>query len=151
MVEQGTDIPYLKLDTGGTYPVATTEFKKVTLSLKVTPHVTADGSIIMDIEAKKDQLSAQTGADGQPGIDTRKATTKVLVRSGVTVVIGGIYEDTNRDMYNSVPFFGRIPVLNFFFRGTSKKREKSEMIVFITPTIVTLPKKQPEVALTPVS
>ena len=151
LVEQGTEVPYLELDTQSTQTtaLATTEFKKVTLSLKVIPHVTPDGSVMMDIEAKKDQVSSQLGAGGQPGIDTRKAITKVLVRSGDTVVIGGIYEDTNRDVRNSVPFFGRIPLLNFIFKGTTKKREKTEMIVFITPTIVTIPKKSPEMALSP--
>jgi type IV pilus assembly protein PilQ len=134
LVEQGTEVPYLKTDTqtSNVSTLATTEFKKVTLSLKVVPHVTPDGSVMMDIEAKKDQVSAQLGAANQPGVDTRKAITKVLVRSGDTVVIGGIYEDTNRDVRNSVPFFGRIPVLNFIFKGTTKKREKTEMIIFIT-------------------
>ena len=153
LVEQGTEVPYLKIDTqagaAAATSLATTEFKKVTLSLKVIPHVTPDGSVMMDIEAKKDQVSSQLGAGGQPGVDTRKAITKVLVRSGDTVVIGGIYEDTNRDVRNSVPFFGRIPVLNFFFKGTTKKREKTEMIIFITPTIITIPKKSPEMVLTP--
>ncbi len=153
LVEQGTEVPYLKVDTqvrAAAATIATTEFKKVTLSLKVIPHVTPDGSVMMDIEAKKDQVSAQLGVGGQPGIDTRKAITKVLVRSGDTVVIGGIYEDTNRDVRNSVPFFGRIPILNFIFKGTTKKREKTEMIIFITPTIITIPKKSPEMVLTPV-
>jgi len=152
LVEQGTEVPYLELDTQSSQStsLATTEFKKVTLSLKVIPHVTPDGSVMMDIEAKKDQVSAQLGAGGQPGIDTRKAITKVLVRSGDTVVIGGIYEDTNRDVRNSVPFFGRIPILNFIFKGTSKKREKTEMIIFITPTIINIPKKELEMVLTPV-
>ena len=153
LVEQGTEVPYLKVDTqagaAAATSLATTEFKKVTLSLKVIPHVTPDGSVMMDVEAKKDQVSAQLGAGGQPGVDTRKAITKVLVRSGDTVVIGGIYEDTNRDVRDSVPFFGRIPILNFFFKGTSKKREKTEMIIFITPTIITIPKKSPEMVLTP--
>ena len=154
LVEQGTEVPYLKIDTqagaAAATNLATTEFKKVTLSLKVVPHVTPDGSVMMDIEAKKDQVSAQLGAGNQPGIDTRKAITKVLVRSGDTVVIGGIYEDTNRDVRNSVPFFGRIPILNFVFKGTTKKREKTEMIIFITPTIITIPKKPPEMVLTTV-
>lgn len=153
LVEQGTEVPYLKVDTqagaAAATSLATTEFKKVTLSLKVIPHVTPDGSVMMDVEAKKDQVSAQLGAGGQPGVDTRKAITKVLVRSGDTVVIGGIYEDTNRDVRDSVPFFGRIPILNFFFRATSKKREKTEMIIFITPTIITIPKKPPAMVLTP--
>jgi type IV pilus assembly protein PilQ len=153
LIEQGTEVPYLKLDTQSTQTtaLATTEFKKVTLSLKVIPHVTPDGSVIMEIEAKKDQVSSQTGAGGQPGVDTRKAITKVLVRSGDTVVIGGIYEDTNRDIYNSVPFFGRLPIFSFFFKGTTKRREKTEMIVFITPTIVQLPKKPAEAVITPIS
>jgi len=152
LVEQGTEVPYLELDTQSsqTTSLATTEFKKVTLSLKVIPHVTPDESVIMDIEAKKDQVSAQLGAGDQPGVDTRKAITKVLVRSGDTVVIGGIYEDTNRDVRNSVPFFGRIPILSFIFKGTTKKREKTEMIIFITPTIITIPRKPPEMVLSPV-
>ncbi len=156
LVEQGTEIPYLQIDTQAptastTSNLATTQFKKVTLSLKVVPHVTPDGSVMMDIEAKKDQVSALTGAGGQPGIDTRKAITKVLVRSGDTVVIGGIYEDTNRDIRNSVPFFGRIPILNFIFKGTAKSRQKTEMIIFITPTIITIPKKSPDMVITPIS
>ena len=153
LVEQGAEIPYLNLSTSATAgpATATTEFKKVTLSLKVVPHVTPDGSVMMDIEAKKDQVSALTGAQGQPGIDTRKAITKVLIRSGDTVVIGGIYEDTNKDVRNSVPFFGRIPILNFIFRGTSKSRQKTEMIIFITPTIITIPKKSPTMVITPVA
>jgi type IV pilus assembly protein PilQ len=106
---------------------------------------------MMDIEAKKDQMSALTGAGNQPGIDTRKAITKVLVRSGDTVVIGGIYEDTNKDTRNSVPFFGRIPILNFVFKGDYKQRQKTEMIIFITPTIITIPKKPTEMAVTPVA
>ena len=156
LVEQGAEIPYLQIDTQAptastTSNLATTQFKKVTLSLKVVPHVTPDGSVMMDIEAKKDQISALTGAGGQPGIDTRKAITKVLVRSGDTVVIGGIYEDTNQDIRSSVPFFGRIPVLNFIFKGTSKSRQKTEMIIFITPTIITIPKKLPHLVIAPIS
>jgi type IV pilus secretin (or competence protein) PilQ len=128
LVEQGTEVPYLEIDTqagaAAATSLATTEFKKVTLSLKVIPHVTPDGSVMMDIEAKKDQVSAQLGAGGQPGIDTRKAITKVLVRSGDTVVIGGIYEDTNRDVRNSVPFFGRIPILNFILKAPPRREKR---------------------------
>ena len=100
LVEQGTEVPYMQIDTQTTQTatLATVQFKKVTLSLKVVPHVTPDGSVMMDVEAKKDQVSAILGAGGQPGIDTRKAITKVLVPSGDTVVIGGIYEDTNRNI-----------------------------------------------------
>jgi type II secretory pathway component GspD/PulD (secretin) len=77
----------------------------------------------------------------------------VLVRNSNTVVIGGIYEENTTDIYNSVPYLGRIPLLGFFFKSTTKKREKTELIIFITPTIVTLPKKSPEmeIASTPLS
>lgn len=123
----------------------------MTLSLKAVAHVTPDGSVMMDVEAKKDQVSAILGAGGQPGIDTRKAITKVLVPSGDSVVIGGIYEDTKRDIYNTVPYLGRLPILSFFFRGTEKSKQRTEMIIFITPTIVKIPKKQVEMVITPAS
>jgi type IV pilus assembly protein PilQ len=138
LIEQGVDLPYLKLSEQG---VTSTEFKKATLSLKVIPHVTSDGSIMMDVEVKKEQRSAQTGAGGAPGIDTRRATTKVLVRDKTTVVIGGIYEETTSDTKNSVPFLGRVPVVKWLFSSSAKKRDKTELIVFITPTIITIPKK----------
>jgi type IV pilus secretin PilQ/predicted competence protein len=138
IIEQGVDLPYLKLSEQG---VTSTEFKKATLSLKVVPHVTSDGSIMMEVEVKKEQRSAQTGAGGAPGIDTRRATTKVLVRDNTTVVIGGIYEETSSDTKNSVPFLGRVPVVKWLFSSTAKKRDKTELIVFITPTIITIPKK----------
>ncbi|MFH0811633.1 MAG: type IV pilus secretin PilQ, partial [Pseudomonadota bacterium] len=137
IIEQGVDLPYPKLSEEG---VTSTEFKKATLSLKVIPHVTADRSILMEIEVKKDQKSAQTGAGGEPGIDTRRAETKILVRNGDTVVIGGIYEETTQDIHNSIPFFGRLPLVSWMFKNTKKAREKTELIVFITPTIITFPK-----------
>lgn len=144
VIEQGVDLPYLKLSEEG---VTSTEFKKATLALTVTPHITSDGSVQMEVEVKKDQRSAQTGAGDEPGIDTRRAETNVLVRSGNTVVIGGIYEETKADSHNSVPFFGRLPLLGFLFKGTSTKRDKTELVVFITPTIVTIEKTPLEEAI----
>lgn len=151
IIEQGVDLPYLKLSEEG---VTSTEFKKATLSLKVIPHVTSDGSIMMEVEVKKEQRSAQTGANNAPGIDTRRATTKVLVRDQTTMVIGGIYEETSSDTKNSVPFLGRVPVVKWLFSSTAKKRDKTELIVFITPTIVTIQKKplqQQEIIVAPAS
>jgi len=144
IIEQGVDLPYLKLSEEG---VTSTEFKKATLALTVTPHITSDESVQMEVEVKKDQRSAQTGAGDEPGIDTRRAETNVLVRSGNTVVIGGIYEETKADSHNSVPFFGRLPLLGFLFKGTSEKRAKTELVVFITPTIVTIEKTPLEEAI----
>jgi len=143
-IEQGVDLPYLKLSEEG---VTSTEFKKATLSLRVTPHVTADKSIIMKIEVKKDQKSAQTGAGDEPGIDTRRATTQVMIRNGNTIVIGGIYEEITQDVDNRVPFFGRIPILGFFFKSTKKSSEKTELIIFITPTIITIDKTDQKAVL----
>ncbi len=143
-IEQGVDLPYLKLSEEG---VTSTEFKKATLSLRVTPHVTADDSIQMDVEVKKDQKSAQTGANGEPGIDTKRATTNVLVKTGDTVVIGGIYEETMTDIHSSVPFFGKLPIIGWAFKGTKKQSEKIELIIFITPSIVTIEKAPVEEAI----
>jgi type IV pilus assembly protein PilQ len=140
-IEQGADIPYLKSSEEG---VPSVEYKKVTLSLKVKPHVTIDGSVAMEIFVKKEQVSAQTGSGGEPGIDTRRAENKVMVRNGHTVVIGGVYEENITDSHNSVPFLGRVPLLGFFFKSTTTRRDKVELLVFITPRIVTLPKKAPE-------
>ena len=144
LIEQGTDIPYPKLSEEGT---TETEFKQATLSLKVTPHITADESIMMEIDVKKDQASAARFALDTPGIDSRSATTKVLVRNGHTVVIGGIYEETTTDIHNSVPYLGRMPLINFFFKSTTTIRNKTELIIFITPTIVTIPKKKLEMEI----
>ena len=143
-IEQGADIPYLKASEEG---VPSVEYKKVTLSLKVTPHVTADGSISMKIFVKKEQVSAQVGSGGEPGIDTRRAENKVMVRNGHTVVIGGVYEENITDIYSGVPFLGRVPLLGFFFKSTTTRRDKVELLVFITPTIITLPKKAPEMEI----
>jgi len=144
LIEQGTDIPYPKLSEEGT---TETEFKQATLSLKVTPHITADESIMMEIDVKKDQASAARFALDTPGIDSRSATTKVLVRNGHTVVIGGIYEETTTDIHNSVPYLGRMPLISFFFKSTTTIRNKTELIIFITPTIVTIPKKKLEMEI----
>lgn len=132
-IEQGVDIPYVKMTEEGT---VSTEFKKATLSLEVTPHITPDGSIIMNVLAKKDQVSLQTGYAGQPGIDTRSAETNVLVKDGETTVIGGIYERTQRHRVEGVPFFSKIPVLGWLFRNKYEKDEVTELLIFITPTIV---------------
>jgi type IV pilus assembly protein PilQ len=144
LIEQGTDIPYPKLSEEGT---TETEFKKATLSLKVTPHITADKSIMMEIDVQKDQASAARFALDTPGIDSRSATTKVLVRNGNTVVIGGVYEETTTDIHNSVPYLGRMPLINFFFKSTTTTRNKTELIIFITPTIVTVPQKKMEMEI----
>ena len=132
-IEQGVALPYPKQTEQGT---VSTEFKMATLLLEVTPHITPDGSIIMKVLAKKDQKSSQTGYSGQPGIDTRSAETEVLVKDGDTTVIGGIYESTQTDAVSGVPFFSKIPILGWLFKSKYKKDEITELLIFLTPTIV---------------
>ena len=133
VIEQGVDLPYLKLSEQG---VTSTEFKKATLELKVRPHITPDGSVIMKISVKKDQKSSQTGAGGEPGIDTKKAETEVLVRDGQTVVIGGIIEENEVEIEEWVPFFSKIPLFGRLFRKSFIEKVKSDLTIFITPRII---------------
>ncbi|PIQ45016.1 MAG: pilus assembly protein PilQ, partial [Deltaproteobacteria bacterium CG12_big_fil_rev_8_21_14_0_65_43_10] len=99
-------------------------------------HITPDGSIQMKVKARKDQRSSQTGYGGQSGIDTREANTEVIVRDRETTVIGGIYETTQIDAVSGVPFFSKIPIIGWLFKSKYKKDEVTELLIFITPTIV---------------
>ncbi|MDD3482769.1 type IV pilus secretin PilQ [Azovibrio restrictus] len=131
LIEQGVEIPYLEASSSGATSVS---FKKAVLSLRVTPHITPDGKVSMQLKVNKDSRG-ETMAGGV-AINTKKVETNVLVDNGGTVVIGGIYELTSRDDVNKVPLLGDIPFLGFAFRNTSKTNEKSELLVFITPKIV---------------
>ena len=130
-IEQGTQIPYSTVSASGT----NTQFVDATLSLKVTPHITPEGSVIMKVEAKNDSPGA-TGATGQPAINKKKATTEVLVRDGETAVIGGILQITRNDNEQAVPWLSKIPVLGFFFRKDTASTSNRELLIFITPKIL---------------
>ena len=132
-IEQGVALPYPTTTKEG---VTSTEFKMATLLLEVTPQITPNESISMKVIVKKDQKSSQTGYGGEPGIDTRSAETQVLVKDGETTVIGGIYESTQTDAVSGVPFFSKIPILGWLFKSKYKKDEVTELLIFITPTIV---------------
>jgi type IV pilus assembly protein PilQ len=131
LIEQGTQIPYSTVSASGT----NTQFVDATLSLKVTPHITPEGSIIMKLEAKNDS-PGETGATGQPAINKKKATTEVLVRDGETAVIGGILQVTRKEDEKAVPWLSRIPVLGFFFKNTLTQSSNRELLIFITPKIL---------------
>lgn len=131
LIEQGTQIPYSTVSASGT----NTQFVDATLSLKVTPHITPEGSIIMKLEAKNDS-QGETGATGQPAINKKKATTEVLVRDGETAVIGGILQVTRKEDEKAVPWLSRIPVLGFFFKNTLTQSSNRELLIFITPKIL---------------
>lgn len=136
VIEQGTEIPYQESASSG---ATTTQFKKAVLSLKVTPQITPDDRIILDLTVSKDSVgqilpSATGGA--VPSIDTRNVTTQVLVNDGQTVVLGGILETETRDTVNKVPFLGDIPGLGYLFRSKSKTDNKDELLIFVTPKIL---------------
>ncbi len=135
-IEQGREIPYQESASSG---ATTTQFKKAVLSLTVTPQITPDDRLILDLKVTKDSVgqfvpSATGGL--VPSIDTRQITTQVLVNDGQTVVLGGILETDNRDDVSKVPFLGDVPGLGVFFRSKSKKEEKNELLIFVTPKIL---------------
>jgi type IV pilus assembly protein PilQ len=130
-IEQGTEIPYLtSASNGGT----TVNFKPAVLSLAVTPQITPDGRVIMDLEVKKDAVGQVF--QGIPSIDTKKVITQILVDDGETAVLGGIYEQTSRVDTEKVPLLGDIPFIGRLFKHDSRVDDKIELLVFITPKII---------------
>jgi type IV pilus assembly protein PilQ len=135
-IEQGTEIPYQQSASSG---ATTISFKKAVLSLKVTPQITPDNRIILDLDVKKDTIgtiTVQSGGVNVPSIDTREIATQVLVNDGQTVVLGGILETTHRNNSQKVPYLGDIPVLGNLFKTTTKENDKDELLIFVTPKIV---------------
>jgi type IV pilus assembly protein PilQ len=131
VIEQGTEIPYQQATSSGATSVS---FRKANLSLKVKPQITPDGNIIMVLDVNKDAPGATTPAGVQ--ISTKHVKTEALVENGGTVVIGGIYEQTDRVDITKVPFFGDLPFIGALFRNNTTRSEKTELLVFITPRIV---------------
>jgi len=131
IIEQGTEIPFQEATSSG---ATSTSFKKAVLSLRVTPQITPDERVIMDLAVNQDTVGALFG--GVPSIDTREVTTQVLVDNGDTVVLGGIFEQTKRDDVEKVPFFGDLPYLGVLFRSKSIRDDKNELLIFVTPKIL---------------
>jgi len=136
MIEQGTEIPYQESASSG---ATTISFKKAVLSLKVTPQVTPDNRVVLDLVVKKDSVGQIiVGGAGQqvPSIDTRTITTSVIVNDGQTVVLGGILETERRETEKKVPYLGDVPVLGRLFKTTGKTNNKDELLIFVTPKIL---------------
>jgi type IV pilus assembly protein PilQ len=136
VIEQGQEIPYQESSSSG---ATTTQFKKAVLALKVTPQITPDDRIILDLTVSKDSVGAVVpSATGGfvPSIDTREITTQVLVNDGQTVVLGGILETERRDNVSKVPYLGDIPGLGVLFRSKSRTDNKDELLIFVTPKIL---------------
>ncbi len=132
IVESGTEIPYQTATSSGATAL---QFKKANLSLQVTPQITPEGNIILDLEVNKDTPGAAT--PGGISIDTKHIKTQVLVENGGTVVIGGIYTQDETDSETRVPLLGDIPYLGSLFKNKTKSATKKEMLVFITPKMLT--------------
>ncbi|UCG97231.1 MAG: type IV pilus secretin PilQ [Burkholderiales bacterium] len=131
-IEQGTEIPYQEASTAGNTSV---QFKKATLRLEVTPQITPEGAIFLDVKVNKDSPGQQTLSG--PAIDTKNVQTQVLVENGGTVVLGGIFEQQERKTVTKVPFLGDLPLVGYLFKNTSTVSDRSELLIFITPRIVT--------------
>jgi type IV pilus assembly protein PilQ len=131
IIEQGTEIPYQQATSSGATSIA---FKKASLSLEVTPQITPDEKIIMDLEVKKDRVGQVFV--GIPSIDTQRVQTQVLVANGETAVLGGIYEQTQRNDVDKVPFFGDLPFIGNAFKRRIKQNDKTELLIFITPRVM---------------
>jgi type IV pilus assembly protein PilQ len=135
-IEQGVEIPYQQSASSG---ATTIQFKKAVLSLKVTPQITPDNRIILDLDVRDDsvgQVVVASGGVNVPSINTREITTQVLVNDGQTVVLGGILTTTEREDDTKVPYLGDIPILGHLFKNTSHQNNKDELMIFITPKIV---------------
>jgi type IV pilus assembly protein PilQ len=135
-IMQGVEIPYQQSASSG---ATTTQFKNAVLSLKVTPLITPDNRVILDLDVSDDSIGQQvTSATGGsvPSIDTRQIITQVLVNDGQTVVLGGILDTTKSKSANKVPFLADIPVLGHLFKSTKTVNNKTELLIFITPKIL---------------
>jgi type IV pilus assembly protein PilQ len=136
-IEQGTEIPYVT--PGSANAPATVSFKKAVLALDVTPQITPDGRVIMQVEIRKDsvgQLVNVQGGGQVPAIDTKNVLTQIAVNNGDTAVIGGIYEEVIRSDKTQVPFLGDVPVLGNLFKNTTRSSQKTELLIFLTPRVV---------------
>jgi type IV pilus assembly protein PilQ len=134
---QGKSIPTRKLTTEGT---VSTEYKDVTLELVVTPHITPDGSIQMDLNITKEELDPSIpSVEGVPGTDKKEAETNIIIKDGETVVIGGLYKITENKNETGVPFLMKVPILGWLFKNYNTDTTTNELLIFVTPRIVAEP------------
>jgi type IV pilus assembly protein PilQ len=131
LIEQGVELPYLQQSSSGAANIA---FRKANLKLEVTPQITPEGGILMAVDINKDSVGQVTTAGY--AINTKHVQTQVLVENGGTVVIGGIFVQSEDETENKVPFLGDIPVLGFFFKNNIRNAARSELLIFLTPKVV---------------
>lgn len=135
-IEQGTEIPYVQATSSGATSV---EFKKAVLSLRVTPHITPDNRIILNLVVTQDTRgeTVQTSTGPAVAIDTQEISTQVLVENGETIVLGGIFQQVSTSDKSKVPLFGDLPLIGKFFSTSATIEEKRELLIFVTPKIIT--------------
>lgn len=133
VIQQGVEIPYQKATSSGATSVS---FKEAVLELRVTPQITPDDRVIMDLTVKKDNPDFANAVLGVPPVNTREVSTQVLVDNGETVVLGGVYERTKEFATTRTPFFSDLPLLGVLFRNKSLTDDKTELLIFVTPKIV---------------
>jgi type IV pilus assembly protein PilQ len=131
LIEQGIELPYQVATSSGATSIM---FRKANLRLEVTPQITPDGNVVIDVDVNKDSVGQETRSGF--AIDTKHVKTQVMVDNGGTVVLGGIYQQTERSTTDKVPLLGDVPVLGYLFRSNSRTNDKTELLVFITPKIV---------------
>ena len=133
-IKQGFQIPYQTRDGSGAYK---TDFKDAVLSLKVTPRITPDSKVILDITINKDDIAANyTNIDGEPALSTKQVKTQAMIEDGGTLVVGGVYQETFSNTVRKVPVLGDLPVLGNLFKSRGRKHERNELLFFITPRIM---------------
>ncbi|MCF8193279.1 MAG: type IV pilus secretin PilQ, partial [Candidatus Methylopumilus sp.] len=130
-IASGTEIPYAEASSSG---AATISFKSAVLSLEVTPQITPDNKIIMELDVTKDSVGEVYA--GVPSIKTQNISTQVLVGNGETAVLGGIYEQTQRNDVSKVPFFGDLPIMGRLFQRKTSQNDRTELLIFVTPKIM---------------
>jgi len=131
LIEQGEELPYQTATSSGATAL---QFRKANLKLEVTPQITPEGNVILDVDVNKDSVGRSTVAGF--AIDTKHVRTQVLVENGGTVVIGGIFTQNERDDVTKVPLLGDIPFLGYLFKTRSRSTSKTELLVFITPKVI---------------
>ena len=132
LIEQGEELPYQVATSSG---ATSLQFRKANLKLEVTPQITPEGNVILDVDVTKDSVGRSTAAGF--AINTKHVKTQVLVENGGTVVIGGIFEQNDREDVTKVPFLGDVPFLGNLFKTRTKSSTKTEMLIFLTPKLVT--------------
>lgn len=131
VIEQGVELPYEQATSSGATSIS---FKKANLRLEVTPQITPDGNVVLEVDVNKDSKGEETRAGF--AINTQHVKTKVMVENGGTVVLGGIYQQTERNNVTKVPLLGDVPLLGYLFKTSGRESSKTELLVFITPKIV---------------